>query len=119
MPPDSAAAAVPAGLGTLPVQKPPAVEVGQPSQAGNVAAETVPQLPAWTSHPESTEQSGGSCEALHLDPWPGDAQALLERTVRRNVAIQLGESSLFTKSVCATRQCADVAAHVWVSTCLG
>ena len=95
MPPDSAAEAVPPGLGTLPVQKPPAVEVGQSSQAGNVAAATVPQLPAWPSHPGSTEQSGGSSEALQLDPWPGDAQAVLEHTVHCNAAIQLGEPFLF------------------------
>ena len=74
------------------MQKPPAVEVGQPSKAGDVAAATVPQLPAQTSQPESTEQSAGSFEALHLDPWPGDAQALLQRTVHRNAAIQMGES---------------------------
>ena len=85
------------------MQKPPAVEVGQPSQAGDVAAATVPQLPAWTSHPEGTQQSGGTSEALHLDPWPGDAQALLERAVHRNAAIQLGEAlqqRLHNSAVC-------------------
>ena len=97
VPPDSSAEAVPAGLGTLPVQKPPAVEVGQSAQAGDVAAATVPQLSGWSLQPESTEHFGGSSEALHLDPWPGDAQALLERTVHCNAAIQLGEPLCFQK----------------------
>lgn len=116
MPPDSAAEAVPAGLGTLPVQKRPAVEVGQSSQAGDVAAATVPELPAWASQPESTEAFSGSFEALYLDPWPGDAQALLERTVHRNAAIQLGEP--FQKGLHDSTMC-RCCCFIWGSTCRG